>query len=347
MPNISLSSIDNITRASLYKVGVDHNSIDIVLDTIHYANRRGVPTHGVGRLPLYIKKILAGSFNPKDECEVIKDFGAMAILDAHNGFGQVAANKAVNIAIAKAKKYGVAAVGVRNSNNFATAGYFGDMAAKNGMVAMIYANASPAMAPTGGSKAILGTNPICYAFPSCSNDVDPIVLDMATTQVARGKVRLAAKNGEVIPLGWAIDSNGQATSDPNEALKGSLLPVGGYKGYGLSLFVDLFAGLLTDSACSGEVQPLSDLKAPSRNGHLFILIDAASFLEKEKLSQEILKFKAAVKACGEPGKVMLPGERGYKEMQKHFDMVTISEKQIEEINAAAHEVGVMEMLEAL
>lgn len=347
MPIVSLTSIDKVTRATLRKVGVEDSTIDIVLDTIHYANRRGVQTHGVGRLPLYIKKILSGTFNPKDECEIVKDFGAMAILDSHNGFGQVAAYKAIKLAIAKAKTYGIAVVGVRNSNNFATAGYFGELAAKNGMVSMIFANASPAMAPTGGSKAIMGTNPICYSFPSFSKKMNPILLDMATTQVARGKVRLAAKNGEKIPLGWAIDSEGKPTNNPDIALKGSLLPVGGYKGYGLSMFVDLFAGLLTGSACYGNVRPLSSLEEPSRNGHLFVLIDVEQFLTKEELSKELEKFEVAVKGCGEVGKVLLPGERGYKEMNNHVDSVLLSENQIVEINMIASTVGVLENLEVL
>lgn len=339
MAKVSLKDIDAVTKECLGCVDVSEETIKILLRTIHYANRRGVPTHGVGRLPLYVKKIKAGHFNPRDEIEIVSDFGATAVLDAHSGFGQMAAYKAVEIAIDKAKQFGVAVVGVRNSNNFGTAGYFGDMAARAGMIAMIYTNASPAIAPTGGTKPIFGTNPICYAFPG-GKDHNPIVLDMATTVVARGKIRLAAKTGQKIPLTWAVDVNGNPTDDPNEALKGTLLPIAGYKGYGLSAFVDLFAGVLTGSAFAGNVKQLSSMNVESDNGHLFVLIDSKQFMREEELTTNMNNFYNAVKACGEEGKVLLPGERGYMEMKVHTETVTISDKQLEEINELAESLGV-------
>ena len=314
------------------------------MDTFHYANRRNVPTHGIGRLPLYVNKIKSGHFNPKDEIEIISDFGAMAILDAHGGFGQIAAYKAVTMAINKAQQFGIAAIGVRNSNNFGTAGYFGDMAARAGMAAMIFTNAAPAMAPTGGRIPIFGTNPLCFACPGGKTQ-NPIILDMATTIVARGKIRLAAKNGEKIPSTWALDYNGNITEDPNEALNGTLLPIAGYKGYGLSAFVDLFAGVLTGSASTGEVRPLSNIHEESRNGHLFVLVDVKYFLTEDELTRKMGTFYAAVKACGEDGKVLLPGERGYSEMKKNFMYVTIPDKQVQEINILAESLGLKIKLE--
>lgn len=346
MAKVSLKDIDAVTRECLSCVGVPKESIEIVLSTIHYANRRGVPTHGVGRLPLYVRKIKAGHFNPKDEVKVISEFGATAVLDANGGFGQVAAYKAVEIAMEKAKQFGIAVVGVRNSNNFGTAGYFGDMAAKAGMAAMIYANAAPAIAPTGGTKPIFGTNPICYAFPG-GKDHNPIVLDMATTVAARGKIRLAAKNNEKIPFSWAADQKGQPTDDPNEALKGTLLPIAGYKGYGLSAFVDLFAGVLTGSASAGDVKQLSSMDEDSGNGHLFILIDVKRFISEEEMTAKINRFSEAVKACGEDGKVFLPGERGYTEMEKHPRTVIISDMQLKEINELSYSLGIATRLKEI
>lgn len=344
MAIVTIQSIDDVTSKTLHACGVDEKSIKVILDTIHYANRRGVPTHGVGRLPLYVKKIKAGNFNPKDEVEVLMNSEAVALLDAHGGFGQVAANYAMEMCIEKAKKYGIAIVGVRNSNNFGTAGYFGDIAAQNDMAAIIFANASPAIAPTGGKKTIFGTNPLCYAFPG-NKEKNPVILDMATTIVARGKIRLAAKNNEKIPLDWAIGPDGQATDDPNEALLGSLLPVGGYKGYGLSLFVDLFAGLLTGSAYAGNVKPLSKMDVASDNGHLFIVFDVKRFLTEEELEEKINVFYNSVKSCGEEENIMLPGERGYAKMAEQFETVTISQKQFDEINEIAESVGVRTRLE--
>lgn len=343
---IPINTINEVVLETLNKVGVSAEDAAIILDTILFANRRGVATHGVGRLPLYVHKIATGHYNPKSEIEVLADNAAYALLDAHNGFGQVAAFRATKMAIEKAKKYGVAIVGVRNSNNFGTAGYFGDMAAREDCAAMVYANAAPAIAPTGGNKTIFGTNPLCYAYPGDETH-NPILLDMATTIVARGKIRLAAKNGEKIPLDWAIGPDGQPTDDPNVALKGSLLPIGGYKGYGLSMFVDIFAGMLTGSHYAGGVKNLSKMDEDSGNGHLFIVIDVDKFMTAEEKKRRIAHFYKAVKACGEEGKIFMPGEIEYNKLKNAKDTVQISSKQFEEINAVAEEVGATSRLVAI
>lgn len=343
---ISIKNLSQVVLDVLTKVGVGDEDASIILDTILFANRRGVATHGVGRLPLYVHKIAAGHYNPKNEIEVLADEAAYALLDAHNGFGQVVAFKATKLAIEKAKKYGVAVVGVRNSNNFGTAGYFGDMAAREDCAAMIYANAAPAIAPTGGNKTIFGTNPMCYAFPGV-DDYEPILLDMATTVAARGKIRLAAKNGEKIPKDWAIGPDGQPTDDPNVALKGSLLPIGGYKGYGLSMFVDIFAGLLTGSHFAGGVKNLSKMDEDSGNGHLFVVIDLDKFMTKDEKRERIAHFYKAVKACGEEGKIFIPGEIEYNKIKDNVTSIVISVKQLEDVNDIATEVGIQSRLIAL
>lgn len=335
---ITINSLSNVVLETLSIVGVPTEDAQIILDTILFANCRGVATHGVGRLPLYVHKIAAGRFNPKGEIEILIDNAAYALLDAHNCFGQVAAYKATKMTIEKAKRYGVAIVGVRNSNNFGTAGYFGDLAAREDCVAMVFANAAPAIAPTGGNKTIFGTNPLCFAYPGDETH-NPILLDMATTIAARGKIRLAAKNGEKIPLDWAIGPDGQPTDDPNVALKGSLLPIGGYKGYGLSMFVDIFAGMLTGSQYAGGVKNLSKMDEDSGNGHLFIAIDVKKFMTAAEKKERLTHFYEAVKACGVDGKVFMPGEIEYNRLQNATETVQISSKQFEDVNAVAKEVG--------
>ncbi len=341
---ISLSGIRNVASQAFRQLGISEEDGKIITDSIIFANQRGIETHGIGRLPLYIKKIQSGHINPKDEVETVMDSGAVAILDAHNSMGQIAAYKATELAMNKARQFGVAAVGVRNSNNFGTAGFFGDIAARNGFAAMIYANAAPAIAPTGGTKTIFGTNPVCYAFPG-ETGKDPVLLDMATTVAARGKIRLAAKNGDRIPLDWAIGPDGNPTDDPNEALKGSLLPIAGYKGYGLSMFVDLLAGLLTGSAHAGEVKNLSRLDEDSGNGHLFILIDTGRFIDSESLNAEISEFIKRVRQCGPEGRIFMPGEIEYRFREAHPDSVNLSEKQIADINETVKSIGVNARLE--
>ena len=342
-------SIDNVSKAVseiLSKVGVNKQDSDIILDTILFANKRGVGTHGLGRLPLYVEKIKSEHFNPNNEIEIIKDISAIGILDAHNGFGQIAAYKATQMAIDKAKKFGVGVVGVRNGNNFGTAGYFGDLAAKEGFAALIFANAAPAIMPTGGNKVIFGTNPICFAFPG-SKKYNPILLDMATTTAARGKIRLAAKNGEKIPFDWAVGPDGRPTDDPNIALEGALLPIAGYKGYGLSMFVDILAGLLTGSKYAGEVKNLSNMEEDSGNGHLFIVIDIDKFMSPDIKESRINNLYETVKLCGEPGKVFMPGEIEYNKLYNNADTIEISRKQFDEINNMISDLGCYNYLKAI
>ena len=344
--NISINSLQQVVIETLLKVGVSKDDAEIIYDTILFANRRGIVPHGVGRLPLYVHKILAGHYNPKNDIEILANNAAYALIDAHNGFGQVVAYKATQMAIEKAKQIGVAVVGVRNSNNFGAAGYFGDMAAREGCAAMVYANAAPAIAPIGGFKTIFGTNPLCYAFPG-TDDYNPIILDMATTVAARGKIRLAAKNGEKIPMDWAVGPDGQPTDDPNVALKGSLLPIGGYKGYGLSMFMDIFAGLLTGSHFAGDVKNLSKMDEDSGNGHLFVVIDINKFMTEDEKRERIHHFYNAVRSCGEEGKIFMPGEIEYIKMHKAIETVEISPKQLEDVNAIAEEVGATSRLQKI
>ena len=343
---ISVSSVKEVVQGCLHASGVSDESIDVIVDTMLYADRRGLNSHGIGRLPLYVKKIAAGHLNPKNETEIVMSHDAVAIIDGHNGFGQIAADKALREGIAKAERYGVSAVGVRKSNNFGTAGYFGRCAAEQGLAAMIFANAAPAIAPSGGNKAMFGTNPICFAFPGGKGNA-PIILDMATSVAARGKIRLAEKNGDRIPLNWAMDEYGNPTDDPKAALKGTLQPVGGVKGYGLSLFSDIFAGLLTGAAYGGNVRQLSDIYNDSGNGHLFLLIDVKKFIDKDLLHSIVKEYINTVKSCGDDGRVFMPGELGDKKTEEHGNWIELSEAQIKEINETALSCGCSVKLEVI
>ncbi len=338
MNKITLESALALAKDVLLRCHVDVRSVVTLTDTFLYADKRGITTHGISRLPLYVEKIHSGHLNPLDQVEVISDSMGVAVMDAKNTFGQIAASHAVDTVLNKAKHVGIAAVGVRNSNNFGCAGYFGELIAKKGYIGFVFANAAPAIAPTGGTIPLLGTNPICFSFPG-NDQYAPIVLDMATTVAARGKIRKAAKEGTKIPDNWATDSSGVPTTDPNEALKGLLLPIGGYKGYGLSLFVDIFAGLLTGSAFAGQVNPLGSLDNDSGNGHLFIALNPAFFLTEEDMNARISCLYRSVKKCGEPDKVFLPGEQGLQRYSEKKDYILLSDAQCDSIQKSAAEVG--------
>jgi len=211
------------------------------------------------------------------EMEYTRQRGATCLLDAKNGMGQIAGSMAMHKAIELAKEFGIGMVAVSNSNHFGTASYFSMMALEAGMIGITMANASPAIAPFGTAEPLLGTNPLSIAVPT--NCKVPIVLDMAMSTVARGKIRLSALKNEQIPLDWGLDENGNATSDPHEALKGSLVPIGGVKGSALSLIVDLICGVMTNTALTGAVKNVTDMSGPSDTGHAFIAINVADFID--------------------------------------------------------------------
>ncbi len=315
MKKIPAAQLEIFAKDLLHAMGVRPSDAEILWDSMAYADLRGKTTHGVARLPLYWKNIQAGTIDPQAQPVIVSDKGALAVLDACNGFGQIAAARAVKLAVQKAKTFGISAVGVCNSNNFGAAGYYGLLAAEQGVASLVMANASPALVAPGASAPVLGTNPLCFAAPGVGAadganggaDRSPIVFDMASTVAARSKIRLALKNQEAIPQDWAVDTAGNPTSNPKEALAGALLPAGGAKGYGLALMVDYFAGLLTGSAFAGQVKPLGNTEAPSHNGHFFIAVDIAAFYGEDEYRERYNELVEALKASGEA--VRLPGER--------------------------------------
>jgi L-2-hydroxycarboxylate dehydrogenase (NAD+) len=330
MPEIRIDQLKQITLDVLQRVGVSLSDAQIVSDTIVFAHQTGKGTHGISRLPIYIKKIKNGSLNPASKITIIKDKPVVKIWDANNGFGQVVAYRAMNAASEMANQFGVGIVGVRNSNNFGTIAYFLDLAARKDMISLIMSNSAPAIAPWGGSKALFGTNPMGFGFPNHPEQA-PIIFDMATAFAARGKIRLAAKNGEKIPFGWALDANGNPTDNPEEALKGSLLPIGEHKGAGLAMIVDIFAGLIPGSAFAGNVLNLNTNGEFSRNGHFIMAINPDFFLEKEEY-QERIRFLIERMKSENGDRISFPGERAQIKTLENATSVAIGEKPIQEIN---------------
>ena len=310
----------------------------IIADSVIYAHVREKHTHGIGRMGIYVRKIKQGLLNHFTPIVIESKTPIVTLIDAKNGFGQVAAVKAMRLAVEKAATYGIGLVGVKDSNNFGTAGFISEQATKDSMIGIVFSNSAPAIAPTGGNKAVFGTNPICIAFPSVENGY-PIVFDMACSGVARGKVRLAAKRGERIPIGWAVDENGEDTDDPEEALKGFMLPVGGYKGYGLALCVDILAGLMTGSGFGGDVRNLDHPTDMSRQGHMVMVINPVFFMGRAEYFQRMSKLIYNIKASGNMGNVYIPGEKSFEKSVSNDTTVSLKQDLIDEINALADEAG--------
>ena len=236
----SADSLVGFCKNVFVKIGVDADKAHLVSDSMVKADLRGVSSHGVTRTRIYVDRIRRGLVDPKAAPEIIRERAATALLDAKNGIGQVVSQYAIEIAIKKAREVGVGFVGVAHSNHFGMAAYYTLQAVGEGMIGVAMTNAPATMAPWGARLPYMGTNPLSVAVPADKRL--PIVLDMATSVVARGKIILAAQKGEKIPEGWAIDKEGRVTTDPKAALEGAVLPFGGPKGSAIAILIDVLSG---------------------------------------------------------------------------------------------------------
>ena len=280
-----------------------------VADCLVDADLCGVESHGVSRTTIYLKRLETGVVNAKTEIKVEKEYPASLALSACNSMGMVAAKKAVEMAIEKARQVGCCIATVRESNHFGMASYYARMIAEQGMICICGTNAPPNIAPTGSAKSYMGTNPIAMSAPT---NEDPIILDMAPSVVAMGKVILAAKLGKSIPLGWALTADGKPTTDPKEGMKGTVVPIGGPKGYGLSMFMDIFSGVLSGAKFGPHLGNMwNDFVNHQDVGHFFIVIDIQKLTDldtfKERLGVMVSEIKALPKAEG-VSEIFVPGE---------------------------------------
>ncbi|MDB5085768.1 MAG: malate dehydrogenase, partial [Bacilli bacterium] len=266
-----------------------------------------------------------------------------ALFDAANGWGQPVSVKAMNTAIDKALQCGTAFVGVRNSNHFGTASYYTKMAASRGCIGIAMTNASAVMVPFGAMEASLGTNPISIAVPT-SNPNRPVMLDMATSNVARGKIILANKNGTSIPDDWAITIDGEPTTDPVKALEGFVLPFGGAKGSGLAIIVDILTGVLTGSLFGKDVPRMYEDNAPQQIGHFFGAINIEAFMDKAEFldrMQERIKQTVESKPVKGFSRVYMPGEIELSRKEKQEkEGVSISVEVFQELTKTGAKYGV-------
>lgn len=298
------------TRAIFERVGLPEPDAAVVADSLVSADLRGVDSHGVIRVPIYVKRLRLGLVEPRPSIRLARDHGAVAVLDGGNGMGQAIATRAMEEAIRRAKQHGVGLVGVRNSNHYGMAAYFAMQALRHDMIGVALSNAPATMAPWGGARPYLGTNPMAIAVPA--GDEPPVVLDMAMSTVARGKIILAAQEGLPIPEGWAVDPNGEPTADPARALEGMVLPVGGAKGYGLATIVEVLAGVLVDASFGPHIGALYDnFKSPQGLGHLLGAIDVQTFDGVDRFKgrmDRLIREIRAVPRARSIERIYLPGE---------------------------------------
>ena len=314
-----------------------------VADSLVFAEMRGIASHGLARLAIYVRRLQAGLVNPRPRMRWIVEQQALALLDADNGPGAVGAAAAMEKAVELAGRYGVGACAVRNSNHCGAMAYYVQMAVDRRMVGMAMSNANPTMTPWGGREAVLGTNPISVGVPT-PGEV-PFVLDMATSAAARGKILLAAKQGRPIPEGWALDRSGRPTRDANAALAGLLLPMAGPKGYGLALWVDILCGALAGSAFGRQIGALyEEFHRPQRVGHFMLAMDVGRLVDRATFERCVGELLAQVKSTPPAEgfeEVLVPGEpeaRAARRAQR--EGIELPEEVYEELVELAQELGV-------
>ena len=268
----------------------------------------GAPSHGIARVSSYCNRIKKKVINPRPKIKIKKISSSIANIDADNAVGFIGADLGINHAIKNAQKTGIGLVGVKNSGHYGLSGYYAERAAKKGLVALCFTNAPPAIAPHGAKKTLFGTNPICFAAPTGTKV--PFVLDTSISMINRGKIRRAAKLGEKIPQGVALDKNGNPTTDPKKALEGLQLPIAGFRGSGLAWMVDILSGVLTGGNHGGKVKdPFDDFSGPQNIGHLFIVFRPNLFVKNytKRIKENIKRIKKLPKLKGVK-KIYYPGE---------------------------------------
>jgi len=278
---------------------------------------------------------------PVTQSELVVDSGALALIDGHDGVGQVVTMRATHEAIRRAKAHGVGVVGVRNSNHFGTCMYYTLTGARAGYVTMLTSNGGPAMAPWGGRKKIIGTNPWSVAAPAGQHP--PLVMDMANTGVARGKIYLARNKHLPIPLGWAISSGGEPTTDPQEAIDGIILPMAEHKGYAIAVIVDMLSGVLTGSGFLSAVHSPYQSAEQSHCGHLVIALKIDGFQPlsefNARMEEYIAELKSVPLATGFD-EVFYPGEmEARNDARNRAEGLQLAEDTLTDLRRVARETG--------
>ncbi len=282
--------------------GLPREDAAVVADMLVQADLRGVQSHGAMRIAMYVKGLKEGRIKAKPNIKVVQDSQAVAVMDGDFGMGQVVAYNATKLAIEKSNKFNTGSVAVRNSMHCGAMAYYAIMMADAGHVGYATTNAGILMAPFGGTKNLVGVNPFAFGVPA--GKPFPFVMDMATSVTAMGKVNMARIRGQKIPLGWAVDSEGNPTEDPAKAEKGSLLPIGGPKGYAMALMLDIQSGVLAQGRFG------AGLGAPGVS-HFFQAMKVEAFLPlskfQEEMDQLIKQLKESPKAPG-VSEIYVPGE---------------------------------------
>jgi LDH2 family malate/lactate/ureidoglycolate dehydrogenase len=342
--------------------GVPEGDARIVADVLIQADKLGFDSHGVNRFKsIYLDRIRDGILNPVTKPEIIRETYTTAVVDGHNGMGHVISYRAMEMAIHKARTYGMGMVAVRNSSHYGFAGYYPLMAVRENMIGITGTNARPSVAPTFGVANILGTNPLTFGIPT--DEPFPFLLDCATSISQRGKVELYARKGKKLPKGWVINSSGESETDSRKVLRdlitgeAALVPLGGigeetagYKGYGYATVVEILSSALQQGAFMKMISGISDgIKVPLSVGHFFIALDISAFTEPadfRKTAGDILRDLRSSKKMPGQSRIYTAGEKEYDTwMSRKEKGVPFSLELLEEYHGLCCEYGLDEYID--
>ena len=348
MPNFTQTQLEKITKDIFEAGGVPSDEAVIIAELLVASNLAGHDSHGVIRIPQYIGLIESGLIQPGAPLEIERESPSHALINGNWGFGHVVAQKAMSIAIEKAKSSTISAISVYNCNHIGRIGSYPMMAAEADMVGITTVNAGGTalyVAPFGGRDGRLATNPIAIATPT--REGPPILLDITSSVVAQGKIRVAVNRGDSVPLGWLINSEGEPTTNPQDLMQsppGALLPLGGivgHKGYALALMIDILGGALSGAGCSGSGN------TRLQNGILMIALDIANFTPLDDFYEHVDGLVDHVKAAPTaPGfdEILTPGEIEARQTESRLrEGIPVDEETWRQIRETAAEVGISEL----
>ena len=331
-----------IARA-LVAAGLPPEDAETAAGLMTEADLRGSDTHGVIRLPIYLRRIRSGGVNVRPNIRLVRDRPSAALIDGDNGMGHLVMRRAAHLAIDKAKSTGIGWVGARMSNHAGPAALYAMLPLHHDMIGLYFAvGSNNHLPPWGGAENLLGTNPLCVAVPA--GDEAPIVLDMAPTVAAFGKVRLKAQRGEAMPLGWMIDRDGKPLTDPKRADEGYLLPIGDYKGYGLSLIIGILAGALNRAALGRDVVDfVKETGKVTNTGHAIAAIAIDAFMPAGDFKRTIdglIRDIRNSKRLPNVERIWLPGEQSHaKFLDRRANGIPMPKSLRESLDAVARELG--------
>lgn len=306
------------------------------------ADLEGLSSHGVMLVDMYIERLRQGSVSRGERAAVVSERAGAVVLDAGHALGQLTASQAMTIAVDKSRLFCTGIVAVRHGFHFGAAGRYAQQAAQVGCIGIAMCNTRPLMPTPGGAERAVGNNPLAIALPVAGET--PVVLDMATSEAAMGKIRIAQKAKEPLPPTWAVTVNGAPTTDPSEAIAGMLLPAAGAKGFGLSFMIDLMCGLLSQGAFGSQVRPLyGDFSVPYDCSHLFIAIDVSHFCDvgqfREQVAAAAERIRTGKRAAG-IDRLFTPGEPEWQRRQCANGRVRVDPAVVAMLKRFAEELGV-------